>query len=167
MTEEWMPVAGFEGLYEISNFGNVKSLCAGRWGYTIMRKPVPDKDGYLTVNLKKNGKYKSAKIHRLVAQAFLENPNDFPEVNHKDEDKTNNRVDNLEWCTRKYNQNYNGHPKIYCKPVVKMTDDGEVVGQYDSVTAAEKANGIKKGCISAVLTGRRKRTGGFRWQYQS
>lgn len=165
MTEEWRPVVGFEGLYEVSSLGNVKSLCAGRWKSTMMRKPVPDVHGYQTVNLKKDGKYKNVKIHRLVAMAFLDNPNEWPEVNHKDEDKTNNRVENLEWCTRQYNQNYNDHQKIYYKPVIQLSDDGRVIKEYESIKAACEATGILASCISGVLSGRRERTGGFRWRY--
>ena len=166
MTEEWKAIPGYEGLYEVSNFGNVKSLCAGRWHYTTMRKPVPDVEGYLTVNLKKDGKYKNFKIHRLVAGAFLDNPNNYPEVNHKDENKANNKVINLEWCTRKYNQTYNDHQKVYYKPVIQLSIDGDEIKRYESIKSASKATGIAPSCISGVLSGRRFQTGGYRWQYQ-
>lgn len=167
MTEEWRPIAGFEGLYEISNFGNVKSLCAGRWKSVMMRKPVSDKDGYLTVNLKKGGKYVCAKIHRLVAKAFLSNPNGYPQVNHMDEDKANNRVDNLEWCSCEYNNTYNDRQKRFYKPVIQLSDDGKEIRRFESVNAAAEYIGINPASISAVLSGRRFKTGGFRWQYQS
>lgn len=167
MTEEWKPVVGFEGLYEVSNFGNVKSICAGRWKSTMIRKPVPDRDGYLTVNLKKNGKYVCAKIHRLVAKAFISNPNNLPQINHKDEDKANNRADNLEWCDCRYNNNYNDRPKRFYKPVIQLTDDGREIQRFESVKAAAESIGINPANISGVLTGRRLKTGGFRWQYQS
>ena len=114
MTEEiWRPVVGFEGLYEVSSYGRVKSLKRPyennggiQWTKERILSPGKDKDGYLQVNLHCNGKQHQRKIHRLVAQAFLPNPDNLPMVNHKDEDKTNNRVDNLEWCTAKYNSTY-------------------------------------------------------------
>jgi len=85
----------------------------------MIRKPVKDKDGYLTVNLKKDGKYECAKIHRLVASAFVPNPNDFPQVNHRDENKQNNSAENLEWCTAKYNNTYNNKHHKYFKPIIQ------------------------------------------------
>ena len=112
--EEWKNVIGYEGLYEVSNTGQVRSL--DRYvkysnGRIHLHKgkvlsPVKDKDGYLAVFLSCNGKQKTIRIHRLVAQVFIENPDNLPEVNHLDEDKTNNRVDNLEFCDRSYNINY-------------------------------------------------------------
>ena len=115
MKEEiWRPIEGYEGLHEVSSYGRVKSLEKSyiRKNGIIDHKseriliPIKDKDGYLQVNLHCNGKQYQRKIHRLVAQAFLPNPYNLPQVNHKDEDKTNNRVDNLEWCDAKYNMNY-------------------------------------------------------------
>ena len=114
MIEEWRPVVGYEGLYEVSNTGQIRSF--DRYvkysnGRIHLHKgkvlsPIKDKDGYLQVNLCYNGKIHQIKVHRIVAQAFIPNPNNLPQVNHKDEDKTNNSVDNLEWCTVKYNNNY-------------------------------------------------------------
>ena len=110
--EEWKEIPGYEGLYEVSSYGKVRSL--DRYdSRNCFRKgkvlsPVKDKDGYLAVFLSCNGKQKTIRIHRLVAKAFLPNPDNLPEVNHLDEDKTNNRVDNLEFCDHKYNINY-GH----------------------------------------------------------
>ena len=110
MNEEWRPIEGYEGLYEISSYGKVRSL--DRYdNRNCFRKgkvlsPVKNKDGYLQVNLCCNGKYKMFLVHRLVAQAFILNPDNLPEINHKDENPGNNNVDNLEWCNRKYNINY-------------------------------------------------------------
>ena len=101
MMEEWRAVPGYEGLYEVSNTGNVKSLIKNK-----IIKGFINRSGYRLVGLSKNGIRKKITIHRLVAQVFIENPDNLPEVNHKDEDKTNNNVDNLEWCDRKYNNNY-------------------------------------------------------------
>ena len=113
MTEEiWRPVVGYEGLYEVSSLGRVRSLdrYVKSKSYRLHKgkilSPAKDTTGYLKVVLSCNGKSKTIKVHRLVAIAFLYNPDNLPEVNHLDEDKTNNRVDNLEFCNRKYNCNY-------------------------------------------------------------
>lgn len=106
MDEIFRPIEGYEGLYEVSNLGKVRSI-----GYRKERilKPVIDIGGYSTVHLVKEGKLKWFKVHRLVAQAFIPNTEGLPQINHIDEDKTNNRVDNLEWCTGSYNIRYGTH----------------------------------------------------------
>ena len=101
MKEIWKDIKGYEGLYQVSNLGRVKRVTTGR-----VLKQFPNKQGYLLVSLCKTGKQKSFAIHRLVAQAFILKPENKPEVNHIDEDKTNNMVSNLEWCTRVENNNY-------------------------------------------------------------
>lgn len=114
MIEEWRPIEGYEELYEVSSYGRVRSLdryVVDSLGHRKFYKskvlsPAKDTDGYLKVGLSYNGKCKKCLVHRLAAQAFIPNLDNLPEVNHKDEDKTNNRVDNLEWCTTKYNVNY-------------------------------------------------------------
>ena len=115
MIEEWRPIEGYEGLYEVSSYGKDRSL--DRFYYRLHKgkvlSPTKDRYGYLTVTLNCNGKSKTIKIHRLVAQAFLPNPDNLPQVNHKDEDKTNNNVDNLEWCTAKYNVNFGTRQERY------------------------------------------------------
>lgn len=115
LQEIWNDIQGYEGLYQVSNFGRVKSLpkkhdiSMGK-GYYITKErilqPGEDKDGYLQVGLRKNKKTKMRKIHRLVAETFIPNLNNLPQVNHKDENKQNNDVINLEWCNNSYNQNY-------------------------------------------------------------
>lgn len=99
--EEWRAVPGYEGLYEVSNKGNVRNVRRN----TLLRL-TKTKYGYIQVYLYKNGIRTGLRVHRLVAKAFLLNPENLTEVNHKDEDKTNNSVDNLEWCNRSYNINY-------------------------------------------------------------
>ena len=115
MSEEWRPVVGYEGLYEVSSYGRVRSL--DRFYYRLHKgkvlSPTKDRYGYLTVTLNCNGKSKTIKIHRLVAQAFIENPDNLPQVNHKDEVKSNNCVDNLEWCSAKYNNNFGTRQERY------------------------------------------------------
>ena len=109
-SEIWKDVAGYEGLYKVSNKGNVYSVARkdSRWhrrgGQRL--KPVYDRGGYLIVSLYKNGKSKTKKVHRLVAEAFIPNPNGLPQVNHRDKNKVNNNVENLKWCDARYNSNH-------------------------------------------------------------
>ena len=108
--EIWKPVVGYEGLYEVSNTGQVRSLdkydSINRFYEGRILKLFADRLGYLKVGLSSNGKTKKYLVHRLVAEAFIPNPNNFPIINHKDENPSNDNVDNLEWCNAKYNSNY-------------------------------------------------------------
>lgn len=108
--EQWKPIQGYEGLYEVSNKGRVKSLGnGGKNQYSnkeIYKVPIKLSNGYLRVNLCKDGKIKSYLVHRLVANAFIPNPDNLEQVNHKDENKHNNNVENLCWCSAKENSNY-------------------------------------------------------------
>ncbi len=114
MKEIWKAVSGFEGFYEVSNKGNVRSLdrtVTRKDGVVVSFKgkrllPRLNQDGYLQIQISKGDKIKTIRVHRLVADTFLPNPSSMPEVNHKDEDKTNNAVTNLEWCSHKYNSRY-------------------------------------------------------------
>lgn len=133
MIEEWKSIPGYEGLYEISSYGRVRSLERFyiRQNVIMVHKPeiilspVKDGFGYLQVGLHCNGKQKIIKVHRLVAQAFIPNPDNFPQINHKDEDKTNNNVDNLEWCTAKYNINYGTRQERSINTKIKNGDVNE------------------------------------------
>ena len=114
MEEIWKDIKGYEGLYQVSNLGRVKSLShivqRKFSSYSVKEKilkPAKDKQGYHYLVLCVNCKTKTFQVHRLVAQAFIENPNSLPCINHKDENPSNNRVDNLEWCTYSYNNTYN------------------------------------------------------------
>lgn len=113
MAEVWRDVAGYEGLYQVSNQGNVRSIdrtitdgCRTRLYKGKHLKQFIDHRGYKVVTLSNQGKLKQIKVHRLVAAAFIPNPNGYPEINHKDERKCNNLVENLEWCTTQYNTSY-------------------------------------------------------------
>lgn len=106
ITEVWKDIDGYDGRYQVSNLGNVRSIRVGEHNHTIILKPMIQKNGYLYVALWKDNKKKNKLIHRLVALAFVDNPNDYSEVNHKDENKENNVANNLEWCEHLYNMNY-------------------------------------------------------------
>lgn len=132
--EEWRPVVGHEGRYEVSNYGRVKSI--KRFNPTVKRhyggkmlRMLTDKKGYYYVNLSRG--VKSQSVHRIVAKAFLPNPNNLSDVNHKDETHTNNCVDNLEWCSHSYNMNY-GTVKERCRALLtNHPDTSRPVAQYD------------------------------------
>lgn len=114
MQEIWKDIKGYEGLYQVSNLGRIRStdkiVKRGKNGdyfrKGIILKPQKSKNGYLVCKLSKNGICPSKNIHRLVAEAFIDNPNNYPCINHKDENKQNNIVDNLEYCSYEYNNNY-------------------------------------------------------------
>lgn len=183
--EIWRDVHGYEGLYKVSNKGNVRSVDRinhiGRKYSGRMLRSAYDKDGYLQVALCKNGKMKTKKIHRLVAETFIPNPNGFSEVNHKDEIKTNNYVENLEWCTRKYNVNYGtAIERIVEKTSKKVravnVKTGEVI-RFKSTAEAQR-KGYNSGNISLASRGiyKNSNTGkligdgctyrGYRWYYE-
>ena len=154
--EEWRDIKGYEGKYKISSYGKVKSL---KHKDEKLLKPSYDKDGYKQVILCNNGKGKKWFIHRLVAIHFLPNPNNLPQVNHKDEDKANNVVENLEWCTCKYNINYgtakNKKAKSQGRQVLCITT-GEI---FYSVREAGRHYSISKSHISECCKGKAKSAG--------
>ena len=165
--EIWKDIEGYQGLYQISDKGRVKSLYFGK---ERILKPGNNGQGYLHVILCKNGKMKIYKVHRLVCQTFLPNPNNLPEINHKDEDKTNNKVDNLEWCSSKYNINYGTHnqrsTEKRSKPVLQFTKDGIFVKEWKSTIDVQKNLGYACGHISNCCNGKNKSAYGFIWKYK-
>lgn len=165
--EEWKKIKGYDN-YLVSNEGRVKSLQNNK---EKILKPVSYKDGYLHVILCKNGKVKNFLIHRLVAQAFIPNPDNLPQVNHKDEDKTNNSVSNLEWCTAKYNLNYGSHNEkvkqsnINNTKLSKKVKCIETCVVYKSIIEVERITGINRGNICQACKGKRKTAGKYHWKY--
>jgi len=173
MIEEFRPVIGYEGLYEVSNLGNVLSVeridNAGRKRGGFRLKQKTDRYGYKCVNLCKNGITKSTTVHRLVAEAFIPNPDKKPEVNHKNEDKQDNSVKNLEWVTSKENQNHATLPERRSKAkrrAVFQIDSktGKVIAKYDSSVDAKRRTGISAEHIRNCCSGQRKHAGGYIWK---
>lgn len=174
--EVFRDIEGYEGLYQVSNLGNVKSLNYGRTGEECILKPANDGKGYLFVNLCKNGKPKKYYVHRLVALAFLLNPDNLKEINHKNEDKKDNCINNLEWCTHKYNSNYktrnqrmietkNKNGSLGEKPIIQYTKKGVEVGRYSGINEASRQTGIPFSNICKCCKGKLKSCGGFVWKY--
>ena len=181
MTEEiWKDIAGYEGKYQVSNLGRVKSLHYNKTNKERLLT-LGDFRGYLHVGLSKYSHKKMFYIHRLVAQAFIENPYNFPQVNHKDEDKTNNCVDNLEWCTAKYNSNYGTsrermlitkklrNKKTAPKEVLQFTKDGKFVKEYCSTHEAYMQTNINRSQILYCCKNRKgyETAGGYIWKYKN
>lgn len=173
MQEIWKDIKGYEGLYQVSNMGNVKSLNYHRSGEERIRKPIVDSKGYLAVNLYKNGKCKRLLVHRLVLMTFapIDNMKKL-DVNHRDENKKNNNLDNLEWCSRSYNNNYGTRTQRTSKPVVQLdTTTNEVINVYCSAWEADR-QGFNQGNIAQCCKNKFSRKGnniykGYKWQYMS
>ena len=158
--EEWRDIKGFEGKYMVSNLGIVKSLNYNNTGKEGIMEPHDNGKGYLRVQLCKNGKGKWYRINRLVALAFIPNPDNLPEVNHIDKDKTNNKVENLEWCTTQYNVEYS-----QAKAVIGIDKVSGLILKFPSIMEAERQTGISNKHICDCLKGRCKSAGGFYWHY--
>jgi hypothetical protein len=172
MKEIWKDIKGYEKLYWISNLGRVKSK------RKILKPCVNKRTGYIYVCLTKNNKGKDMVIHRLVAQVFIPNPNNLPQVNHKDENKNNNCVNNLEWCTPKYNCNYGtrnsklynktsfrkGHKPKSCKKVEKYSLDGLLLDTYYSIREAGRKNNFSASSIYKSCEGKTK-CKNYIWKY--
>lgn len=176
--EIWKPIYGYEGLYEVSNIGKVRSLdryvdFRGRKrifkGRILKFKKAGSDDEYQSVALSKNGKTKYITVHRLVAIAFIPNPNNLPEVNHKDENPHNNSIENLEWRDRKYNVNYGMHNKkisdTKSKSLSILDLNGNVLKIYRSAKDASKETGFTQSGITHCCNGRLNAFKGYRWRY--
>lgn len=175
MNEIWKDIVGYEGLYQVSNLGRIKSLSRFKKcgkentiGYIkpeCILKPNKQKSGYCYITLK--GKQtKFTTIHRLVAQAFIPNPNDYPCVNHKDENKSNNNVYNLEWCTKAYNNSYNNKDQRCCKPVLQYDLNGNFIKEWKSAREVYNVLKIQYKNISKCCKGERNKAGGYIWKFK-
>ena len=168
MQEIWKDVVGYEGLYQVSNLGRVKSLdraikysngkiCKYKEEIRALTK---DGRGYLRVLVSKNRKHRNLRVHRLVAQAFIPNPRNLSQVNHKDEDKTNNCVDNLEWCSCQYNVDYS-----LSKKVCQYDTNGNLLRIWKSIIEASRNLQIPDTNIGKCCKGEYKQSGGYVWKY--
>lgn len=161
MSEIWKPIRDFEDKYEISTLGRVKSIGT----YNTCKKgimiPMVDTSGYQHVRLYSGGKVVDKSIHRLVAETFLPNPNGLKYVNHKDENRRNNALENLEWCTNQYNIAYSLGRKV-----IQLSKEGTLLRVFNSIAEASKEFNIPTTNISKCCKGLRKSAGNFIWRYE-
>ena len=154
-------VQNYEGLYAVTSCGKVYSYKRKKF-----LKPFKRKGGYLSVGLYKNGKTNYYLVHRLVAMAYIPNPDNLPQINHKDENKENNALQNLEWCDQSYNINYGSRNKRIAKSLSKPVFCEELNRTFDGARAAARELGLDYSNINRCCTGERKTTGGYHWKYQ-
>lgn len=182
--EIWKDVVGYEGYYQISSFGKVKRVSRiGCFGNLIKEHPIAVYEGerYMLVTLNKLGKKRPNLLHRVIAQAFIPNPDNLPEVNHKDGNRLNNSIENLEWCTSSENQLHaykiglqinpwigkKGIKHPCSKPVVKLSIDGKEIERFDSVRDAARSVKADESYLSHCCRNKNRKAGGFKWKYAS
>ena len=174
MIEEWRDITGYEGYYQVSSEGRVKSLerknSQGRTVKERILKGTQDKDGYLKIGLYgSTGKQKWFQVHRIVGEAFIQNPDENPQINHINEIKTDNRACNLEWCTCKQNINHGSRnervAKALGKPIGQYKLDGQLIKVWPSTAMVERQTGFGQGYVSAVARGKYKQAYGYIWKY--
>lgn len=171
--EIWKDVVGYEGKYKVSNMGRVYSLNKEKY-----MRCCNDKRGYARLILRKDNKSYGNLVHRLVATAFLPNPSNYKEINHKDENPSNNTVDNLEWCTKKYNNNYGtkierqvknkNYRQIADKQSIKVLQydrDGNLLMTWKSARECKKKSGFDNSVIAKCCRGELNTAYGFKWEY--
>ena len=179
--ETWKPIPGYEGYYDVSDKGRVRSLVRkSKYGFLAKRKSprlnnLDNPRGYYRTWLYKDGEGKHWLVHRLVAMAFIPNPDNLPFINHKDENPSNNSVDNLEWCTTAYNNNYGTVKERMSKallnrpdlstPIVRIDKQG-CKTEYPSMQEASRINNTYQANIWKCCNGERMTCKGFRWQYK-
>ncbi|QOR58314.1 HNH endonuclease [uncultured phage cr106_1] len=170
--EIWKDIVGYEGLYKVSNLGRIKNK------KDRLLSPYHNTNGYISVDLYKNGKVNKLRVHRIVAEAFILNPNNLPIINHKNEDKTDNSVSNLEWCNYSYNLSYGNrvekmfktrldkNTKTAQKEVIQYDLEGNILNIFTSISEASKLTGISCGaiwqsCKKGHITNKK-----FKWNYK-
>lgn len=170
MKEIWKDISGYEDMYQISNFGNLRAIKSSSSGEKscFIKTPTLTHKGYENISLYKNGKRNFFRIHRLVAEYFIDNPNNYPQVNHIDGNKSNNRVDNLEWCNNSQNMKhaYDNGLCSRAKPILQFDKNGNFIKKWKTISDIYKQFGkIDNGCISAVCNKKRKSAYGYIWKY--
>lgn len=177
MEEQWKPIEG-HSYYEVSNQGRVRSYKRKNKGINVVPHiltPRQNRCGYLYLDLRNNNQHNYKTIHRLVAKAFIPNPNNYACINHKDEDRTNNRVENLEWCNAKYNNNYGNckqkksaalinHPSL-SKPIYQFNFYGQFIQSYVSGSEAARQNGLKLSSLQKAAVHSNMYSGNWLWSY--
>lgn len=172
MYEDFVDIKGYEGLYKINKKGEIVSMNYRGHGKPHIMSNKPNAGGkYYAITLRKNGEDKTYMVHRLVAETFIPNPNNLPQINHKDENGLNNVVDNIEWCDRSYNMNYGSRAKRQAsqikKPVLQFTLNGEFIREWDGGCDAEEfynrreAQNIGRCCRGVI-----KSAYGFLWRFK-
>lgn len=171
---KWKEVSETNGLYLVSDEGQIFSVRSNR-----VLKTQRQENGYYRIELNIDGNHKKVYIHRLVAEAFIPNPNNYPIINHKDENPANNRADNLEWCTYEYNSNYGtcqerkvlhrpeivGYDHAQSKTVKQFDLDGNFIKEYGSCGMAARETGLSEKSISKCAKGDLKQYAGYGWSY--
>ena len=185
LNEKWKYIENTNNLYQISNYGRIKAKAKKVNAGLINNKQVLRKEriiklqknnlGYLHTSISVNHMFKNINIHREVAKAFIPNPNNLPVVNHKDENPSNPRFDNLEWCTHKYNINYKNRNNKASKTMLEKEDyfnrinqydlDGNFIKQWRSIKNIEKNIKISRKSVSRCCRGLQKTAGGYKWGY--
>ena len=180
---KWKDIVGYENEYQINQFGEIRTLkdSPKLKKYDVLKPQISKRNGYVYQMLYKNGKEKLLRVHRLVAMAFLPNPNNLPQVNHKDGNKQNNSVDNLEWCEQSYNMKHaykNGLQipsenqrkaiintnKLKQKKVCQIKY-GEIINTFSGISEASRQTKISISCISRCCNLKRKSTNGYEWRF--
>jgi len=180
--EIWRPIKGYEGLYEVSNFGQVRNLNHRKENKLRIKTPQVSRNGYLTIALFKGGVGRRFFVHRLVAVAFIKNPHNLPEIDHIDTNRINNRVENLRWVTRSENHLNeitrgrnsaawvemwkSGRMDHNKKRVIQLTRDGDFVKEWESASAAARGVGAPRPAIIMACSGSKKSCRGYIWIYK-